>query len=102
VGTHDQRVTPLERAVPGVYIHATLAQNILDGRHLTRPLHIIIIELFLFIAIGLIAGLVMTRMNVIGQLVTAVTMAVGWFLFDQFVLFKNGLVVYTVLPALQI
>jgi adenylate cyclase len=101
-GTHDQRVTPLERAVAGVYIHATLAQNILDGRHLTRPQHIIVIELFAFLLVGVIAGLVMTRLNVIGQLACGVAMAVGWVLLDQFVLFANGLVVYTVLPIFQI
>jgi adenylate cyclase len=101
-GTHDQRVTPLERAVPGVYIHATLAQNILDGRHLTRPRHVLVIELFLFLLIGVIAGLVMARLNVIGQLLTALLMAIGWVLLDQFVLFQSGLVVYTVLPIFQI
>lgn len=101
-GTHDQRVTPLERAVAGVYIHATLAQNILDNRHLTRPRHIIVIELALFLLVGVIAGLVMTRLNVIGQLVTALLMIAAWLVLDQFVLFANGLVVYTVLPVFQI
>lgn len=101
-GTHDQRVTPLERAVPGVYIHATLAQNILDGRHLTRPRHVLVIELALFLLIGVISGLVMARLNVIGQLVTALIMAIGWVVLDQFVLFQSGLVVYTVLPIFQI
>jgi adenylate cyclase len=102
IGTHDQRVTPLERAVPGVYIHATLAQNLLDGRSMTRPKHIIAIELLLLLAIGLIAGWVMTRLNVVGQIGTALAMAAGWLLIDQTVLFANGLVVYTVLPVFQI
>lgn len=102
IGTHDQRVTPLERAVPGVYIHATLAQNILDGRHLARPPHAIAIEIALFLLIGLITGLVMTRFHVIGQVVCAVVLAVAWIAADQLVFFGQGVVVYAVLPVLQI
>ncbi len=102
IGTHDQRVTPLERAVPGVYIHATLAQNILDGRHLARPLHAIAIEIALFLLIGLITGLVMTRFQVIGQVVTAFVLAAVWIVADQLVFFREGVLVYTVLPVLLI
>ena len=102
VGTWDQRVTPLERAVPGVYIHATLAQNILDNRHLARPVYVIAVELLLILAIGLIAGFVMTRFDVLGQVVTAAAMGGGWVLFDQFLLFSNGLIVYMILPIGQI
>lgn len=101
-GTHDQRVTPLERAVPGVYIHATLAQNLLDGRHLTRPRHVIAIELVTFVLIGVFAGLVMARLDVLGQLVTAIGMSAGWLLLDQFLFFGRGTIVYTVLPLFQI
>lgn len=102
VGTWDQRVTPLERAVPGVYVHATLAQNLLDNRHLTRPLYVVAVELLLIGLIGLIAGFVMTRFDVAGQLVTAFGMVAAWFLVDQLLLFANGLIVYTVLPVFQI
>lgn len=102
VGTWDQRVTPLERAVPGVYIHATLAQNLLDNRHLTRPLYVVAIELLLIGLIGLVAGLVMTRFDVAGQLAAAFGMVAAWFLIDQLLLFANGLIVYTVLPVFQI
>lgn len=102
IGTHDQRVTPLERAVPGVYVHATLAQNILDGRHLVRPPHAIAIEIAMMLFIGLLAGLLMARLKVIGQVVVAVLLAIAWVACDQLVFFRQGLVVYTVLPVFQI
>jgi adenylate cyclase len=102
VGTHDQRVTPLERAVPGVYIHATLAQNILENRHMTRPLYVIALELSLILIIGAIAGFVMTRFDVAGQLVAGALMVAAWLAADQLILFGKGLVVYTVLPVFQI
>lgn len=102
VGTHDQRVTPLERAVPGVYVHATLAQNLLDGRHLIRPRWIELLEVLLILAIGVISGLLMTRVGVIGQVLSAAGLAAAWILLDQLVFFERGLLVDTVLPLAQI
>ena len=102
VGTHDQRVTPLERAVPGVYIHATLAQNLLDGRHLMRPTWVVGLELLLIFAIGLLAGLLMRRLHVVGQVLMAGALIAGWLAFNQLVLFRQGLVVHAVLPVAQI
>jgi adenylate cyclase len=99
IGTFDQRVTPFDSAVPGVHIHATLAQNILDDRHLSRPFLSILIELFVLLSIGLVSGLVLARLGALGQGLGAVALAVGWVLFDRFVLFERGLVVYSVLPV---
>ncbi|MCA9550225.1 MAG: CHASE2 domain-containing protein [Myxococcales bacterium] len=102
IGTHDQRVTPLERAVPGVYIHATLAQNILDQDILTRPRYVVALELAVILLIGLISGLVMTRFHLLGQLITAAGLVLGWTMLDTQVFFAHGLVVYTVLPVFQV
>ena len=101
VGTHDQRVTPLERAVPGVYVHATLAQNILEGRQLIRPTYAVLLELVLLLAIGGIAGVLMARFRVWGQIATALGLSVCWVVVDQ-LLFTYGLVIVLVLPLLLI
>lgn len=98
VGTHDQRVTPTEPAVPGVYIHATLAQNILEGRQLSRPAYIVLLELVILLTVGLVTGLVMARFRLWGQVATAGVLAVGWLAISQ-ALFLQGLVVVTVLPV---
>ena len=102
IGTHDQRVTPLERAVPGVYIHATLAQNILDQDLLTRPVYVVALELLVMLLIGLVSGVVMARFHLVGQILTALGLVLGWTLLDTQVLFRQGLVVYTVLPVFQV
>lgn len=101
IGTHDQRVTPLERAVPGVYIHATLAQNLLDGRTLSRPAYAVALELGFILLIGLIGGW-MTRFRHLVLFTTAILVAAGWLLFDQLVLFPRGIIVYAVLPVVQV
>lgn len=102
IGTHDQRVTPLERAVPGVYIHATLAQNLFDQRNLVRPLYVVFVELGVILLIGVLSGLLMSRASLAGQLAVALALAVGWILADQYVFFARGWVVYTVLPVVQV
>lgn len=102
LGTYDQRVTPLSRAVPGVFIHATLAQNILDGRQLSRPMAVVFIELLIMLAIGLIGGLVLTRMNAVGQLVAGVVLVATWLAVDRYVFFASGIIVSAVLPTAQI
>lgn len=102
IGTHDQRVTPLERAVPGVYIHATLAQNLLDGHLMSRPVYIVALELGIILLFGLICGLVLTRVHLFGQLLAATGLTALWLAVDQLVLFDSGLVVYAVLPVVQI
>jgi adenylate cyclase len=102
VGTFDQRVTPFGSSVPGVSVHATLAQNLIDGRHFLRPRYVIGYELIVFLIIGLVGGLVMSRVGPIGQLLTAVALALGWVIVDRYVLFASGLIVYTVLPMIQV
>lgn len=102
IGTRDRRVTPLERAVPGVYIHATLAQNLFDRRRLVRPLQVVLIELGFILLIGLAAGIVMTRVPLAGKLIVAFSLALGWAILDRYLLFERGLVVYTVLPIAQV
>ena len=84
-------------AVPGVYIHATLAQNILEGRRLSRPPYVVLFELVLLILIGAVAGILMSRFRLWGQLGTTLVLALGWTVLNQ-AMFISGLAVVTVLP----
>jgi adenylate cyclase len=59
IGLQDLRATPLERAMPGVEIHAQLLETILDGTVLSRPNYAIGAEIMAgavlgFIVIGLV------------------------------------------------
>jgi len=102
VGTYDQRVTPFGTSVPGVVVHATLAQNLIDGRHRIRPRWVIVLELAAFFAIALICGLILPRLGALTQIAVAGLIALGWVLVDRYVLFEAGWVVNTVLPVLQV
>ncbi|MEY4681909.1 MAG: hypothetical protein RLZZ276_3558 [Pseudomonadota bacterium] len=54
VGLHDLKTTPLERALPGVEVHAMILEGILQGGLLTRPAHADGIEVGGFLLVGLV------------------------------------------------
>ena len=80
-------------------MHATLAQNLIDGRHLSRPAWVIGIEALWMVLLGLFAGRWMVRVGPVLQIELAIVAALAWGLFDRFVLFRNGAIAYTVLLA---
>ncbi len=102
VGTYDQRVTAFGTSVPGVVVHATLAQNIIDGQHRIRPRFVIAIELLVFLLIGLISGLALPRLGPLAQMGVAVLLAAGWILVDRYLFFEIGWVMTVLLPVIQV
>ena len=102
LGTFDQRVTPLDRNIPGVYTHATLAQNILEGKFLRRPGTMLFVEIFVLLVLGFLLGLALTRFGVGGKVAIALGTTVGWWLLNRYVCFEKGLVVSTVVPLTQV
>jgi class 3 adenylate cyclase/CHASE2 domain-containing sensor protein len=63
VGTFDQRVTPYDRMLPGVFVQASLMDAMITGRHLRRPWWVPKLEVLLLLGIGVVVGLVMPRMT---------------------------------------
>ncbi|MGZ8321757.1 MAG: CHASE2 domain-containing protein [Rhodoplanes sp.] len=62
-GLLDLRATPLDAAMPGVEIQAQVIEHILAGRTLTRPDYAAAAEQFLFVALGLLIALAMSRLS---------------------------------------
>ncbi|MBI2373293.1 MAG: adenylate/guanylate cyclase domain-containing protein [Deltaproteobacteria bacterium] len=102
LGTGDQRVTPVSGFEPGVHIHATLAQNILDGLHFSRPRWVVFLELLVFLSVGLLGGLVMARQDALGQILTAIGLVLGWVLVDHFAFLSRGILAVRVLVIAQV
>ncbi len=89
----DLRATPLDRAYPGVEVHANLLSGMLDGRIPAQPDHLAALQLLWLLALGLGLTVAMTLMSAIGALVLALALLVGvvlnnlaWFLAAQLVL----------------
>jgi adenylate cyclase len=88
-GLHDLRATPLQRAVPGVEIHAQMIEQVLTGEFLERPAFADAVELAFILALGLllIVLLPMTGAvwgSIIGGLTVAAAIGGSWYAFDAY------------------
>ncbi len=108
-GLHDIRATPVDRALPGVEVHAQIIENVVTGQLLKRPGYLLAAELALLFCGGALliwlvpkVGAAWTMMLVLA--VAGSAAATSWYLFDrEKVLFDVGFTVvalvllYTVL-----
>jgi len=98
----DIRVTPFDQATPGVYIHASAIQNMLDRRFLERFYGIALIEALLYLILGIILGLALPRLPMWGGLIAAFAFGIGLYIFDAFFVFPRGTWIMNILPSLQV
>ncbi len=97
-GLRDIRVTPLGENVPGVFVHAQIADQILSGSFLSRPDWAIGVELAaMFIASLLLVGIVPFAgamiSGVLGALVAGALIAGSWYAFSA-----HGLLLDPIFP----
>ncbi len=86
-GLQDLRATPLQRAVPGVEIHAQMIEQVLTGEFLERPAFANAVELAYILVLGLllIVLLPMTGAvwgSIIGGLAVVAAVGGSWYAFD--------------------
>ncbi|MGA7328316.1 MAG: adenylate/guanylate cyclase domain-containing protein [Rhodomicrobium sp.] len=86
-GLFDLKSTPLDRVIPGVEIHAQIAESILGGTTLNRPNFALGLEVSLALAVGallvILAPLSSALVNLlIGGVIAGVLTLGSWYLFD--------------------
>ncbi len=86
-GLHDLRATPLQRAIPGVEIHAQMIEQILTGEFLERPAFADAVELAYILVLGLLLIVLLPMTGAVWGSIAgglAVVAAVGgsWYAFD--------------------
>ena len=101
LGLYDLRPTPFSATTPGVYIHASAIQNILDGNYLERYYGLALLEILAYLLLGVVMGLVLPRVPAWGGLLITIGFAVGLYLIDVWFVFANGIWLLNVLPTLQ-
>ncbi|MBC7795137.1 MAG: adenylate/guanylate cyclase domain-containing protein, partial [Clostridia bacterium] len=101
IGTFDFRVMPYG-TIPGVYVHAAAAQNIIDGKYLIRQDDVIPIELLAYLVLGLIMGIVLPRIPAWASIIGMLTFGVALYAADVALIFSRGFWVLNVLPTLQV
>lgn len=97
-GIYDMRVTPFEATYPGVEIHATVMDNILHQRFITRPHWLAIMDILAIIVIGIILGLFVPRLSAMKGLLFATSVLAGYLLLNLY-LFSKGIWINAVYPA---
>ena len=65
IGIYDLRNTPFSPLYPGVELHASIVDNILQQDFLTKPKWTRIYDLFAIIALGTLTGVVLPRLSAI-------------------------------------
>ncbi|PIQ95811.1 MAG: adenylate/guanylate cyclase domain-containing protein [Nitrospinae bacterium CG11_big_fil_rev_8_21_14_0_20_56_8] len=100
-GLTDLRPTPFEKIYPGVEIHATLIDNILQNRFLRQPKwHFTFLYAFI-LGIGIILSFILSRAKgLVGFMITLLCLTL-YFYFNQ-EMFRRGYLLNLVYPSLQI
>ncbi len=88
IGLKDIRSTPIDQAVPGVEVHAQLAEQMLEQKFLARPDFADGAELLYLALIGLLFVVLLPRlsagrMTVVAAIFIAVGLIVPWIAFSQ-------------------
>jgi class 3 adenylate cyclase len=86
-GLHDLRATPLQRAIPGVEIHAQMIEQVLTGEFLERPAFANAVELAFILVLGLLLIVLLPLTgavwgSIIGGLAVAAAVGGSWYAFD--------------------
>ena len=89
IGLKDMRSTPADDSVPGVEVHAQLAEQMLEQEFLARPDFADGAEFLYLAAIGLLFVILLprlsaARMAVVAAIFIAIGLAVPWFAFSQY------------------
>ncbi|MBM3226327.1 MAG: CHASE2 domain-containing protein, partial [Candidatus Tectomicrobia bacterium] len=77
-GTYDLRSTPLSPVYPGVEIHATVLDNILTQRFLTRPAWATLSELGAILVLGVCLGIALPRLGALQGLGCALLLGLAY------------------------
>ena len=89
IGLKDMRSTPVDDSIPGVEVHAQLAEQMLEGQYLARPDFADGAEFLYLGAIGFVLVLLLPRlragrMAIIAAIFVAIGVIVPWIAFSQY------------------
>lgn len=99
IGTYDQRVSPFDSSLPGVFIQAALTDQLLTGRFIERPNWLLFFELLALLGLGALVGLVLPRLRGGLAIVLFIVAGVaGWALVDGAAFAFAHLDVFTLTP----
>jgi adenylate cyclase len=94
----DQRVTPFRELEPGVFTHAAMVSNLLDGRSLERPIGVFLAELLLMLVLSIGLALAVPRLPFLFKALLIAGVSGAW-LVGSYVSFLGGVHVAMTVPV---
>ena len=101
VGIYDLRVTPFDSTFPGIEVHATVVDNILHHDFLLRPGWAGLFDMASIVFVGLVLGIVLSRLTAIWGFVFGTFLAAAW-TGTTYLLFIRGTWVNIIYPLLTL
>jgi adenylate cyclase len=98
----DLRVTPFKEAEPGIFTHASVASNLLDGKVMSRPPSMVFIEMTMMLLMAIALGASIPRIKSFALKAMVIVAFIGaWLLVDLW-LFASGTQLATVMPVTSV
>ncbi len=98
IGLADLRATPFDTVMPGVEVHASVIDNLLNQDFISPPEHTILIELSMIIATVLIVMVLLSFSNIWLIVPLFIALVYGAYLFFMELLFVQGIVLNILFP----
>ncbi len=100
MGIADYIITPFSTSMPGLALHATVIDNILTRNFLNKPSWTRIFDLFAIIALGLVIGFVLPRINAFKGFLFALMLFSAYIFWARWLFVESGILLNMVYPLL--
>lgn len=101
-GIYDLRVTPLDPIFPGVEVHATVLDNILQGDYIQRPGWVSFVDLLVLLCLGILLGMFFPRLRPLAGALLMLGVFWGHLYLNTKVLINHGYWLNAIYPSLLV
>ncbi|MFZ2163074.1 MAG: adenylate/guanylate cyclase domain-containing protein [Sideroxyarcus sp.] len=101
LGIYDLRVTPFDKNVPGVELHATVADNIISERHIRQSGIEALIDMAFIIVMGALAFILTIRLHQSRAIPATVVLLAGYLWFTTY-MFNVGHWINMIYPSMSV
>jgi adenylate cyclase len=98
----DLKTTPFDRAMPGIEIHATIVDNLLNRRFIIRPEWIRTFDIAVLLALGILLSLLISRLKTVHGILLILILIPSYFFADRSLFVTKGWWLSTVYPVATI
>jgi len=98
-GIHDIHTSPYGPLYPGVEVHASVIENLIQQDYLLRPEWLSVFDIAMILASGILLGWISTHFKAYAMAVMLVLGVGGYLAFDFYLFTQKGLWINTIYPV---